>query len=44
MGILMREDSAELLAGHAHQRADALAKRTGLDTTAIWEWGVGKKA
>ena len=40
MGILMREDPVELLTGDAHERAGWLAKRTGLDTTAIWEWGV----
>jgi streptomycin 6-kinase len=40
LGILMREDPAELLTGGAHARAGWLAKRTGLDATAIWEWGV----
>ena len=40
MGILMRDDPAELLAGDAHKRARWLAERTGLDATAIWEWGV----
>ena len=40
MGILMREDPVELLAGDAHERAEWLAERTGLDATAIWEWGV----
>ncbi len=40
MGILMREDPFELLAGDAHERAEWLAERTGLDATAIWEWGV----
>jgi streptomycin 6-kinase len=40
MGILMREDPAELLAGGSHRRAQDLAARTGLDATAIWEWGV----
>jgi streptomycin 6-kinase len=40
LGILMREDPIELLAGHAPQRARWLAERTGLDATAIWEWGV----
>lgn len=37
LGILMREDPLE---GDAHARARWLARRTGLDTTAIWEWGV----
>ena len=40
MGILMREDPRELLEGDPHERAHALAARSGLDATAIWEWGV----
>jgi streptomycin 6-kinase len=40
MGILMREDPVELLDGDAHGRAQWLAARTGLDATAIWDWGV----
>ena len=40
LGILMREDPVELLAGEPFDRAAALAARTGLDATAIWEWGV----
>ena len=40
MGILMREDPLELLESDAHERARWLAARTGLDATAIWEWGV----
>lgn len=40
MGILMREDPRELLQGDPRQRARWLAARTGLDATAIWEWGV----
>jgi streptomycin 6-kinase len=40
LGILMREDPRELLDGDPHERAHALAARTGLDATAIWEWGV----
>ena len=39
MGILMREDPLELLAGNPRARANWLARRTGLDATAIWEWG-----
>jgi streptomycin 6-kinase len=39
LGILMREDPVELLAGDARARARWLADRTGLDATAIWEWG-----
>jgi streptomycin 6-kinase len=39
MGILMREDPLELLTGDAGERARWLARRTGLDATAIWEWG-----
>lgn len=40
MGIVMREDPIELLQGDPHERARGLARRTGLDPTAIWEWGV----
>ena len=40
LGILMREDPLELLAGDPRARAQWLARRTGLDATAIWEWGV----
>ena len=40
LGILMREDPVELLDGDPHERARWLADRTGLDPTAIWEWGV----
>jgi streptomycin 6-kinase len=36
----MRNDPVELLQGDARERARWLAARTGLDTTAIWEWGV----
>jgi streptomycin 6-kinase len=40
LGILMREDPVELLDGDPRERARWLAARTGLDATAIWEWGV----
>src|SRR5262249_39561280 len=40
LGIVMREDPVELVAGDPHARARWLATRTGLDATAIWEWGV----
>lgn len=40
LGVLMREDPVELLADGPFQRARWLADRTGLDATAIWEWGV----
>jgi streptomycin 6-kinase len=39
MAILMREDPVELRDGDPRQRARWLAARTGLDATAIWEWG-----
>jgi streptomycin 6-kinase len=39
LGILMREDPVELLQGDPMERARWLAHRTGLDATAIWEWG-----
>jgi streptomycin 6-kinase len=37
LGIVMREDPLE---GDLHRRSRWLATRTGLDETAIWEWGV----
>ncbi|MCA2212176.1 aminoglycoside phosphotransferase family protein [Jidongwangia harbinensis] len=40
LGVLMREDPVELVAGDPRDRARWLARRTGLDATAIWEWGV----
>lgn len=40
LGIIMREDPVELLAGDPHERARWLSHRTGRDATAIWEWGV----
>ena len=39
LGILMREDPVELLQQDPFARARWLAARTGLDATAIWEWG-----
>ena len=40
LGVLMREDPEELLHGDPHERSRWLARRCGLDETAIWEWGV----
>jgi streptomycin 6-kinase len=40
LGIIMREDPVDLLDGDPDERARWLAARTGLDATAIWEWGV----
>jgi streptomycin 6-kinase len=40
LGILMREDPVELRHGDPAGRARWLARRCGLDATAIWEWGV----
>ncbi|GAA2582702.1 streptomycin 6-kinase [Winogradskya consettensis] len=40
LGILMREDPVELLQANPWDRAHWLAARTGLNPTAIWEWGV----
>ena len=40
MGIVMREDPRPLLGGGADERARWLARRTGLDATAIGERGV----
>jgi hypothetical protein len=43
LGVLMREDPVELLAGDPRSRARRLARRCGLDATAIWEWGVAER-
>lgn len=43
LGIVMREDPVELLDGDPYARARWLAARTGLDATAIWEWGVAER-
>jgi streptomycin 6-kinase len=43
LGVLMREDPVELLDGDPFVRAARLAARTGLDATAIWEWGVAER-
>jgi streptomycin 6-kinase len=40
LGILMRGDPVELLAGNPFDRALWLAGRTGLEPIPIWEWGV----
>ena len=40
LGVLMREDPVELMIEGPHARASWLAQRTGVDATAIWEWGV----
>jgi len=40
LGVLMREDPVELMAGDPRDRAHWLAARTGLDAAAIFEWGV----
>jgi streptomycin 6-kinase len=40
LGVLMREDPIELMTGDPRLRARRLARRTGLDAQAIWEWGV----
>lgn len=39
LGVMVREDPAELLDGDPRDRARRLAARTGLDATAVWEWG-----
>jgi streptomycin 6-kinase len=43
LGVLMREDPVELMAGDPWARARWLARRCGLDATAIWEWGVAER-
>ena len=40
LGIVMREDPAELIAGDPRERSRRVAAMTGRDETAIWEWGV----
>jgi streptomycin 6-kinase len=40
LGVLMREDAAELMTGDPRDRARALAGWTGTDPEAIWEWGL----
>jgi streptomycin 6-kinase len=40
LGVMMREDPADLLHGDPWDRAHALAARTGCDPVATWEWGV----
>lgn len=40
LGTVMRGDPVELLAADPRDRALWLAAHTGLDATAIWEWGV----
>ena len=40
LGVLMREDPLELMTGDPRDRSRLLAARTGLDETAIWEWGL----
>ena len=39
LGVLLRGDPVELMQGDPTERARWLARRTGLDTTAAWEWG-----
>ena len=40
LGIIMREDPLD---GNLRERARWLARRTGLDADAIWEWGVAER-
>lgn len=40
LGILMREDPVELMAGDPYDRARWLAARTGREAGRIWDWGV----
>ena len=43
LGVIMREDPVDLMRGDPGERARWLAARTGLDVTAIWEWGVAER-
>ena len=40
LGVIMREDPNEMLDGDPTERCAWLARRTNLDETAIWQWGV----
>lgn len=40
LGIIMREDPLELMAGDPRSRAVNLGRRCGVDPDPIWEWGV----
>ena len=39
LGVLMREDSLDLMDGDPQERARMLAARCHKDGTAVWEWG-----
>jgi streptomycin 6-kinase len=43
LGVVMREDPVELRHGDPRERARWLARRCGLDATAIWEWGAAER-
>jgi len=43
LGVLMREDPVELMAGDPRERARRIARRCNLDATATWEWGVAER-
>lgn len=43
LGVLMREDPVELRHDDPWARARWLARRFGLDATAIWEWGAAER-
>jgi streptomycin 6-kinase len=43
LGVIMREDPVELMAGDPYRRAAWLADCTGLSAPAIWEWGVAER-
>ncbi len=43
LGVIMREDPLELVASDPHERSRRLAAMTGLDETAIWEWGAAER-
>jgi streptomycin 6-kinase len=43
LGVIMREDPVELLAGDPWDRAWYLAAQTDTDVDAIWEWGVTER-
>jgi streptomycin 6-kinase len=43
LGVLLRGNPVELMQGDPMERARWLADRTGLDPTAIWEWGAPER-
>ncbi|HNO66370.1 MAG TPA: aminoglycoside phosphotransferase family protein [Tepidiformaceae bacterium] len=43
LGVIMREDPVQLLQGDPHERSRRLARLTGCDERATWEWGAAER-